>query len=117
MIKVLKMTAVVDPGTAVNPKGIEAQIQGAFMDGLSTALKSAITIDKGGTMEDNFDGFDWARISDTPKMKVFIEESGANFGGMGEVGYPSAPAAIANAIAAATGKRARKFPIRLDELV
>ena len=117
MIKVLRMTAVVDPGTAVNPKGIEAQIQGAFMDGLSTALKAAITIDKGGTAEDNFDGYDWARISDTPKMKVYVEESGANFGGMGEVGYPSAPAAIANAIASATGKRARKFPIKLDELV
>ncbi len=117
IVKIVRMVAVVDVGTAINPKGVEAQIQGAFMDGVSTALKAAITIDKGGAAESNWDGYDWARMSDAPKMEVYVEDSGASFGGMGEVGYPSAPAAIANAIYAATGKRVRKFPIKLEELV
>ncbi|MEQ1936100.1 MAG: molybdopterin cofactor-binding domain-containing protein, partial [Fimbriimonadaceae bacterium] len=115
-IKVTRMVAVVDAGTTVNPLGVEAQIQGAFTDGLATALRAAITIRNGGAAEDNFDRYRWARMSDTPKMEIFIEDSGGNFGGMGEVGYPSAPAAIANAVFAATGKRVRQFPIKLEEL-
>jgi isoquinoline 1-oxidoreductase beta subunit len=116
-IRVVRMVAVVDPGTAINPRGIEAQVQGGFTDGLATALKAAITIAKGGAVESNWDGYEWARISDSPEMKIYVEPSGGNFGGMGEVGYPSAPAAIANAVFAATGKRTRKFPIKVEELV
>jgi len=117
VVRVVRMVAVVDPGVAINPRGIEAQVQGGFTDGLATALKAAINIDKGGAVESNWDGYEWARMTDSPEMKIFVEPSGGNFGGMGEVGYPSAPAAIANAIFAATGKRARKFPIKVEELV
>ncbi|MCE9559648.1 MAG: molybdopterin-dependent oxidoreductase, partial [Armatimonadetes bacterium] len=49
-IKVTRMVAVVDVGTSVNPRGVEAQVQGAFMDGVSTALKAAVTIEKGGVV-------------------------------------------------------------------
>lgn len=116
-IKVTKMVAVVDPGIAVNPQGVEAQVQGGFMDGLATALHAAINIEGGGAAENNWDGYVWARMSDAPKMQVYVEAGGNDFGGMGEVGYPSAPAAIANAVFVATGKRVRKFPIKLEELV
>ncbi|MEQ1823875.1 MAG: molybdopterin cofactor-binding domain-containing protein [Fimbriimonadaceae bacterium] len=116
-VKITRMVAVVDAGTTINPLGVEAQIQGGFMDGLSTALKAAITIRAGGTAEDNFDRYHWARMSDAPKMEIFIEDSGGAFGGMGEVSYPSAPAAIANAVFAATGKRVRQFPIKVEDLV
>ncbi len=116
-VKVTRMVAVVDAGTTINPLGVEAQVQGAFVDGIATALRSAITIRAGGAAEDNFDRYHWARMSDTPKMEIFIEDSGGNFGGMGEVGYPSVPAAIANAVFAATGKRVRQFPIKVEELV
>lgn len=47
-------------------------------------------------------------------MEIHIEDSGGVFGGMGEVGYPSVPAAIANAVFNATGKRLRSFPLRLE---
>lgn len=116
-VRVDRMVAVVDAGTTINPRGVEAQIQGGFMDGLATALYAEITIDGGETAEDNWDGYKWARMSDTPKMEVFIEDSGGAFGGMGEVGYPSVPAAIANAVFAATGKRVRRFPIVVEDLV
>ena len=52
-----------------------------------------------------------------PVIEVHIVEGGTEPCGMGEIGYPAVPAAIANAVFAATGKRVRKFPIKLDELV
>jgi isoquinoline 1-oxidoreductase beta subunit len=116
-IKLDKAVAVVDVGTAVNPRGVEAQVQGAFCDGISTALKAAITIDKGGAVESNWDSYEWAQMGDVPPMEVFVVDSGGAFGGMGEVGYPSGPPAIGNAIFAATGKRVRKFPVKIEELV
>lgn len=112
-IHVDRMVAVVDAGTTINPRGVEAQIQGGFMDGLATALFAEITIDAAAPQESNFSDYRWARFSHTPKMEIHIEDSGGVFGGMGEVGYPSVPAAIANAVFAATGRRLRSFPLRL----
>jgi isoquinoline 1-oxidoreductase beta subunit len=108
---------VVDCGTAINPKGVEAQMQGACTDGLSTALRAAITIDKGGVVENSWPDFQWMTLDAMPKVEVFIVPSSEYPGGMGEPGYPSVPSAVANAIYAATGKRVRKFPINIDELV
>ena len=117
-IKVERMVCAVDPGIAVNPKGVEAQMQGATIDGVATALKAKITLDKGQIQETSYFDYEWARMPDAPKTEVYIVESGDNApGGMGEVGYPSVIPAIANALAAATGKRARTFPIKLSELV
>jgi len=117
-VKIDHCVAVVDVGTAVNPRGVEAQVQGAFMDGVATALKAGITIEKGGAVQSNWDTYPWARMADAPaKMEVYVMDSGADFGGMGELGYPSSVPAIANAIFAATGKRVRKFPAKIEELV
>lgn len=115
--KVKRMTAVVDCGLAVNPLGVEAQVQGAMMDAVSTTLHAAITIQGGGVAEVNFDGFQWGRMQDAPHMTVEIIPGGDTPGGMGEVGYPAASPAIANAIFAATGKRVRKLPVKMEELV
>lgn len=115
VIRVDRMVAVVDAGTTINPRGVEAQIEGGFMDGLATALFAEITIDGAAPQESNFSDYRWARYSNTPKMEIHIEDSGGVFGGMGEVGYPSVPAAIANAVFAATGKRLRSFPLRLED--
>lgn len=115
-IKIDRVVAAVDPGIAINPRGVEAQMQGACIDGLSTALKAQITIDKGGAVESNWDGYEWLRMPDVPKIEVYIVESGNDFGGMGEVGYPSVAPAVANAIFAATGKRVRKLPVKIEEL-
>jgi isoquinoline 1-oxidoreductase subunit beta len=116
-IKVNRVVAVVDPGTTINPRGVEAQVQGACIDGLSTALKAAITVENGGVVESNWDTYEWLRMPEVPKIEVYIADSGAEFGGMGEVGYPSVPPALANAVFAATGKRVRRFPIKVEELV
>lgn len=116
-IKVHRMVAVVDPGFALNPQGVEAQIQGAGVDGMSTALKVGITIEKGGVVEGSWPDYPWMTMGEMPKQEVFVIDSGNEPSGMGEVGYPSGPPAIANAVFAATGKRVRKFPIKVTELV
>ncbi len=116
-IKLHRAICVVDCGMAVNPKGVEAQMQGACTDGLSTALRAAITIDKGGVVEKNWPDFGWMTLDAMPNVEVTILQNADHPGGMGEVGYPSVAPAVANAVFAATGKRVRKFPIKVSELV
>ncbi len=115
-INVHRIVAVIDCGLAVNPKGVEAQMQGAATDALSTCLRAAITIDKGGVVQNTWTDYRWMTLDAMPKLEVHIVTGTGNIGGMGEPGYPSAPAAIANAVFSATGKRVRRFPIKVEEL-
>lgn len=109
--RIRRMLAVVDCGLAVNPLGVEAQVQGAMMDAVSTLLHSAITINNGMVVQSTWAEFGWARMRDCPAMEVHIIADGDTPGGMGEVGFPAAGPAVLNAIANATGKRLRKLPI------
>lgn len=115
-IRVHKITAAIDCGTEVNPLGVAAQIEGASLDGVTTAIKAGISIKNGGVEQTNFTDYEWIRMNEAPVVDVIHLPSGDGPGGMGEPGYPSTPPAIANAVFAATGKRARKLPIDLKEL-
>jgi isoquinoline 1-oxidoreductase beta subunit len=116
-IKLHKVVAAVDCGMGINPLGIEAIAQGGICDGLSTALRAEITIDKGGAVQNSWTDYQWMTMDAMPEVEVHRIENTANPGGMGEPPYPSVPPAVANAVFAATGKRVRKFPIRVSELV
>jgi isoquinoline 1-oxidoreductase subunit beta len=109
--KVLKVTAVVDCGTTVNPRNAEAQIEGGIIMGLSSAIGEAITLDKGAVQQNNFTDYPIMKLAETPEIKVHFIESGARMGGIGEPGTPPAAPALANALFAATGKRIRQLPI------
>lgn len=111
ILKVERVVAVVDCGIAVNPMGVEAQIQGACVDALSTALKAAITIEKGAVKQSSFNDYEWMRMSEMPKIEVYIVPSTQQPRGMGEAGFPSVSPALCNAIFNATGKRIRTLPI------
>ena len=119
VISVDRVTIAIDPGLAINPKGIEAQLEGCFMDAIAAALFAKITIKNGGVVESDPNDYFWPKMLDAPKIEVHMIDKTVpdKPGGMGETGFPSAPAAIANAVFAATGKRVRKFPIVVDELV
>lgn len=116
-LKVERVVAVIDCGVAINPMGVEAQVQGACVDALSTALKSAITIEKGAVKQSTFIDFEWLRINEMPKIEVYIVPSTNPPRGVGEAGYPSVSPALCNAIYNATGKRIRKLPIQQSELL
>lgn len=110
--KVLKAWAVVDCGTTVNPLNAEAQIAGGLIMGLSSAIGEQVTLDKGAVVESNFADYPILKLADAPPaVDVHFIESGAATGGIGEPGLPPASPALANALAAASGKRIRNLPL------
>ena len=115
-LKVHRIVAATDPGYAVNPQQIEAQVQGSFVYGLSAVLFGQITIDKGRAVETNFDTYPVMRLADMPKVETIIAPSGGFWGGVGEPTIAVAGPAVLNAVFAATGKRIRNLPLRLSDL-
>ncbi len=111
-VKVRRVTTAADCGTAVNPDGFKAQMEGAVIFGLSAALYGEITIDHGAVVQQNFPEYDMVRLADSPEIDVNIHESDAPLGGAGEPGIPPVAPAVTNAIFAATRMRIRELPIK-----
>ena len=111
-LKVDRVVSAVDCGSAVNPDGLKAQIEGGIIYGLSAALFGEITIDKGAVMQQSFPDYEVVRLAQCPQIEVHIVESGAALGGAGEPGTPPIAPAVANAIFAATGIRVRELPLK-----
>ncbi|MDO8251023.1 MAG: xanthine dehydrogenase family protein molybdopterin-binding subunit [Rhodoferax sp.] len=112
--KLHAVTAGVHCNLAVNPKTIEAQIQGAALMGLGTCLPgAAITFKDGVVEQSNFGDYVVARLPDMPRMAVHIVPSAEPPTGMGEPGLPPLAPAFANAIAKLTGKTPRGLPFKL----
>ena len=111
-----RIVAAIDCGFAVHPNGVDAQLQGGTIDGLSTALGLEITVKDGRVQQSNLDDYPLARIAMVPSL---FETHILNYDdvptGVGEIGLPSAAPALTNAIFAATGQRIRALPI-LDQL-
>jgi isoquinoline 1-oxidoreductase beta subunit len=109
-----RVTAGVHCNLAVNPRTVEAQVQGAAVTGLSMCLPgSAITLKDGVIEQSNFDGYTVARITDMPEFAVHIVPSADPPTGIGEPGLPPLVPAFANAIARLTGKPLRQLPFKL----
>lgn len=113
-IKVHKVVAAIDCGTAVNPTGIVAQVESAIVFGLSAALSGAITFKDGQVEQSNFHNYAPLRIGDTPLVDVHIVPSSAPPSGVGEPGTPPIAPAVANAVFALTGKRLRSLPFKVS---
>jgi len=111
-VRVDRIVSVVDCGHVVNPRIVESQIESGVIFGLSAALWGAVAIKDGAAVENNFDRYRVARLSDQPRMETYFALSGgAKWGGIGEPGTPPVAPAIANAVFAATGKRIRALPL------
>lgn len=111
-----RIVAATDPGYAVNPQQIEAQVEGSFVYGLSAMLYGEITFEGGEVQEQNFDTFDSMRIAAMPEVETIIMPSGGFWGGVGEPTIAVAAPAVLNAIYSATGKRVRNLPIKDQNL-
>jgi isoquinoline 1-oxidoreductase subunit beta len=110
-VRVHKISCVIDCGQTVNPRIVEAQLQGGIIYGLSAALWGAITLEHGRVQQQNFHDYRVLRVHETPEIDVHIIPSDAPPGGIGETGVPPVAPALCNAIFAATGKRLRSLPI------
>ena len=116
VLKIHRIVCSTDPGYAVNPDQIAAQVEGSFVYGLSAVLQSEITIDKGRVVQGNFDTYPVMRLADMPKVETVIVPSGGFWGGVGEPTIAVAGPAVLNAIFAATGKRIRTLPLAKHDL-
>jgi isoquinoline 1-oxidoreductase beta subunit len=109
-----RVTSGVHCNLAVNPRSVEAQVQGAAVMGLSMCLPgAAITLKEGIVEQSNFGDFVVPRITDMPQIAVHIVPSAEPPTGMGEPGLPPLAPAFANAIAALIGKPLRRLPFDL----
>lgn len=117
-IRVHNVWCAVDPGLAVQPLNIEAQMIGAITFGASHALFEQINLVAGEVQESNFDTYRVMRMSEAPEIHVTVIPTPANPpAGVGEVGLPPTGPAIANAVARLTGGvRLRHYPFLPDRV-
>jgi isoquinoline 1-oxidoreductase beta subunit len=115
-LKVHRIIAATDPGHAVNPQQIEAQVEGSFAYGLSAALFGECTLKDGRIEQDNFSTYPVIHMRHMPKVETVVVPSGGFWGGVGEPTIAVAAPAVLNAIYAATGKRIRDLPVKNQSL-
>jgi isoquinoline 1-oxidoreductase beta subunit len=110
-LRVKRVYCVIDCGPAVDPRGIEAQVESGIVYGLSAALIQATTIADGCVQQCNFHQFDALRVHQCPEIKIEIVQGNEEIGGAGETAVPPVAPALANAIFDATGRRLRALPL------
>jgi isoquinoline 1-oxidoreductase beta subunit len=110
-IRVHKVTCAFDCGLVVNPMTVEAQLQAPVAFGLSAALFSEITFKDGQVEQSNFHNYRVLRLNEMPQVEVHLVPGGEKPTGVGEPGTPPIAPAVANALFALTGKRARSLPL------
>jgi len=115
-LTVHRIVAATDPGYAVNPQQIEAQVEGSFVYGLSAALYGECTVKDGAIEQKNFDTYPAMLMAQMPKVETVVMGSGGFWGGVGEPTIAVAAPAVLNAIFAATGKRIRDLPLKHHSL-
>ncbi len=111
-VRVSELASAIDCGRAVVPDSVRAQLEGAAIMGLSAAIGEAVTFAEGEAVQRNFDSYPVLRLAGSPaRLVTVIVNSGEALGGVGEPGLPPVAPALANALFAATGKRARSLPL------
>jgi isoquinoline 1-oxidoreductase subunit beta len=111
-VKIHRLVMGIDPGYAVNPDNIKAQLQGSAVFMLTAMFWGEITIKDGRVEQSNFHDYRMMRLREMPEVEIVIAPSGGFWGGVGEPGQASIAPAICNAIFAATGKRIRSLPLK-----
>jgi isoquinoline 1-oxidoreductase beta subunit len=115
-VKVHRIVCTVDTGWVIHPDTIKSQMESGIVYGLTAALKGEITIQKGRVVQRHFNDYQMLRHNEMPQIDVFIVPSTETPGGIGEPSTALAAGSLVNAIAAATGKRIYKLPIKPEYL-
>jgi isoquinoline 1-oxidoreductase len=113
-VKLKKLTVAMDVGTAINPDGVRAQIEGSTLWGASIALFEKASMKNGGIEQTNFNSYTPMRMRQAPELDVSIISNGEAPVGCGEPAVTVVAPAIANAIFNAVGARVRSLPITAE---
>jgi len=123
-VRVLNYVAVHDVGKAINPIGLEGQVEGAVQMGIGYALSEELIIDdKGKTVNNSFKKYKMLRASQMPVIEVFFIEEGEKpgpYGGksIGECATVASAPAVVNAVSNALGGiDFTDFPLRPDRIL
>ena len=111
-VRIHRIVIGIDPGYAVNPDNIQAQLQGSVVHGLSAIFWGEMTVKDGRIEQSNFHDYRLMRMNEMPKVQTVIAASGGFWGGVGEPAQAPLAPALGNALFAATGKRIRSLPLK-----
>ena len=110
-VRVARVVAAVDAGQIVNPDGIVNQIEGGIIQSTSWTLKESVRFDRTRVTTRSWADYPIVRFDEVPEVDVvLLDRPSERFLGVGEGAQGPAAAAIANAIAHATGRRLRALP-------
>src|SRR5438034_11389072 len=112
-IRILRAVAAVDSGEAVNPDGIRNQIEGGIIQSASWTLQEEVTFDATRVTSLDWGGYPILRFPAVPESidVHIVDRPGQPFLGTGEAAQGPTAAAIANAVASASGARIRDLPL------
>jgi CO/xanthine dehydrogenase Mo-binding subunit len=110
-----------DVGFAVNPAGIEGQVEGGVAQGLGQALSEEIVYEGGRVLNANLTDYKMPTAVDVPRVQTILVQHPSLVGpfgakGVGEPPNIEPPAAVANAVASATGVRVTSLPITAEKI-
>jgi nicotinate dehydrogenase subunit B len=110
-VRVTRAVSAVDAGQIVNPDGVANQIEGGIIQSTSWTLMEAVRFDRTRVTTQSWADYPILRFEDVPQVEVvLLNRPEERFLGVGEGAQGPTAAAIANAIANATGKRLRGLP-------
>ncbi|MEQ8250606.1 MAG: molybdopterin-dependent oxidoreductase [Oceanibaculum nanhaiense] len=112
--RVHRFWAAVDPGFAVHPENLRAQVEGGILFGLSSLMRERASFTDGMIDQNNFYDYEPIRIGEIPEIEVRIVESDSAPSGAGEIGVPMTGAAVANALRLLTGTAPRQMPFKVE---
>jgi isoquinoline 1-oxidoreductase beta subunit len=109
-IRLDRVCVAAEVGRILDPVNFDGLVQGGVIFGLGHAMNCQITYADGAAEQSNFDRYPGMRLYQCPEIEVRGLETADTIRGIGEPPVPPAPAALANAIFDATGKRLREMP-------
>jgi len=112
-IRVLRVAAAVDTGQVINPDGVRNQIEGGILQSLSWTMFEGVTFDNTHITSIDWSTYPILRFGSVPESLTVrvVDRPGSAFLGCGEAAQGPAAAALANAVANATGRRIRDLPL------
>ncbi|MGA8595159.1 MAG: molybdopterin cofactor-binding domain-containing protein [Bryobacteraceae bacterium] len=115
-IKVERITVAVDPGLVINPLQLKRQVEGGAVMGVSMTLLEEVPFDESGAAVNDWRTYPIATMADLPEIKVVLinRPDVGKYGQGSEAANALAAPAIAGALLDATGKVARRLPLKPD---